>query len=206
MLATLPVEVSHMDKVATLILAAGGSVRLGRPKQLIDWGGRPLLQHVVSRGAVWPASTMTVVIGAHAEEILDRVDFGEASIVINDDWSEGMATSLRVGLDAVSRDNSIEHVIVGLGDQPGVDGEVVDRLVASRHAARAVVPKYRYTWGNPVVIDRWLWPRVMAISGDAGARTLLLTHPEWVHEVWVDGLPPADVDTEDDIVELRPRA
>lgn len=194
-----------MDEVATLLLAGGGSSRLGEPKQLIDWGGVPLLQSVLAGASAWPAASCTVVLGAHAELILDKVEFGDAVVVINEDWAEGMAASLRVGLDAISRDNDVEYALVGLGDQPGIDGDLVAQLVDSRDQARAIVPKYRFIWGNPVVIDRWLWPRVMALEGDQGAKKLLQAHPEWVHEVWVDSLPPRDIDTADDVADLRPR-
>lgn len=69
----------------------------------------------------------------------------------------------------------------------------------------AIVPKYRYSWGNPVLIDRALWPRLMSLAGDQGARRLLEAHPEWVDEVWLESLPPRDVDTAADVEELRPR-
>lgn len=191
--------------MATLVLAAGESARLGEPKQLIDWGGKSLLQTVVDRALEWPGGSCTVVLGAYAEEILEAVEFADAVVVINEDWDEGMAASLRIGLDAISRDNAVEYVTVGLGDQPGIDAGVVDQLVSLRKRARAIVPKYRYAWGNPVVIDRWLWPRIMALEGDQGAKKLLQAHPEWVHEVWVDALPPRDIDTAADIADLRPR-
>ena len=66
-----------------------------------------------------------------------------------------------------------------------------------------MVPKYRYQRGNPVVIDRSLWSRVMSLEGDQGARTLLQAHPEWVEEVWFPSSMPRDIDTEQDLAELR---
>ena len=69
----------------------------------------------------------------------------------------------------------------------------------------AIVPKYRYTRGNPVLIDRALWPRLMSLEGDEGAQRLLQAHSEWVEEVWFDSLPPRDIDTQADVEELRPR-
>ena len=89
---------------------------------------------------------------------------------------------------------------------PDSQGEVTRLLEAvSRSRAPVIIPKYRYTWGNPVVIDRSLWPRLMSLSGDEGAQRLFQAHPEWVEEVWVEQLPPRDVDTEADVAELRPR-
>jgi CTP:molybdopterin cytidylyltransferase MocA len=94
-----------------------------------------------------------------------------------------------------------------LGDQPGVVPEVVAEMIAVAHKRShpAIVPKYRYVRGNPVIIKRSLWERVMSLTGDEGARQLLKAHPEWVDEVWVDSLPPRDVDTVADVEELRPR-
>lgn len=193
--------------VAVLLLAAGGSHRLGRPKQLVDWGGQPLLSHVLAEVSAWPAERVVAVLGAAAEEVLEAVEFGDADVVINPEWEEGLASSLRVGLDALSRDARIDAAFLALGDQPGVPEDVPGRLLAEYRTQRshAVVPKYRYARGNPVLADRRLWPRLMSLVGDEGARRLLQAHPEWVTEVWLDTLPPRDVDTEADVVELRPR-
>lgn len=193
--------------VAVLLLAAGGSHRLGRPKQLVDWGGQPLLGHVLAEVSAWPAERVVAVLGAAAEEVLDAVEFGDAEVVINPEWEEGLASSLRVGLDALSRDARIDAAFLALGDQPGVPEDVPGRLLAEYRTQRshAVVPKYRYARGNPVLADRRLWPSLMSLAGDEGARRLLQAHPEWVEEVWFDSLPPRDVDTEADVAELRPR-
>lgn len=186
---------------AVLVLAAGGSRRLGRPKQLIDWGGRPLLEQVVNAVRGWPASPVAVVLGANAEEILDRVDLGEASVVINPEWEEGIAASLRVGFDWLARERSIEWAFVALGDQPRVPPEVPAALLAAAEEGGrpAIVPVYRYQRGNPVLVGRRLWPRMMSLHGDAGARALLRAHPAWVDEIRFDHPMPADVDLPTDL-------
>ncbi len=193
--------------MAALILAAGGSTRLGEPKQLVDWGGQPLLRHVLDAVEEWPVGTVAVVLGAHAEDILDRIEFGSATVILNLEWEEGLASSLRVGLDALAREPRLDAAVIGLADQPVIEPSVVPRLVEAyrRRRPKAVVPKYRYTRGNPVLVDRMLWPRLMSLTGDAGARGLLQAHPEWVEEVRFDALPPRDIDTRADFEELRPR-
>jgi molybdenum cofactor cytidylyltransferase len=186
------------------VLAAGGSRRLGCPKQLLDWGGRPLLEEVVAAVHRWPASPVVVVLGASAEEILDRVDLGGAPVVINPEWEEGIASSLRVGFDWLAREGGGEWAFVALGDQPRVPGEVPSALLAEAEESGrpAIVPVYRYQRGNPVLVGRRLWPRMMSLQGDAGAASLLQAHPAWVHEVRFDHPMPADVDLPGDIQNL----
>jgi molybdenum cofactor cytidylyltransferase len=193
--------------IAALVLAAGGSSRLGRPKQLEPWAGSTLLGHVIGQVRQLDFEQIFVVLGASSEEILDSVDLEGCTVVENPEWSEGMASSLRVGLDAVTRFSRAEAVAIFLGDQPEVDPDVVRNLVKARkgNKRRAIVPKYRYAWGNPVLVERSLWPRLMSLEGDAGAKGLLQAHPEWVHEVWFEARPPRDVDTAADIEAMRPR-
>lgn len=194
--------------IAALVLAAGGSRRLGHPKQLVDWGGRPLLEHVLEQVAAWPVDRVVVVLGDRAEEILEQVDLGEAMVVINFDWEEGIASSLRAGLAALTGERGMEAALIVLADQPEIPSGLVAELVETYRRKRpwAVVPRYRYARGNPVLIDQALWGRLMSLEGDAGAKHLLEAHPEWVEEVHVDVLPPRDVDTPADLEELRPRS
>lgn len=196
------------EGVAALVLAAGRSARLGELKQLLDWGGRPLLEHVVAGVATWPVGPVYVVLGAEADRILDEASLGDASVVINPGWEEGMASSLRVGLDALEREAQVEAAVLALGDQPSIPAEVVAGLVEEyrRERPMAVVPRYRYTRSNPALVARPLWGRLMSLTGDVGARQLLAAHPGWVREVYFDLPPPRDVDTADDVAELRPRS
>ena len=193
--------------VAAVVLAAGGSRRLGRPKQLEAWGSKTLLGHVLEGVRSYPADEIWVVLGAELETVLETVDLDGCGVVENPEWEEGLASSLRVGLDALTRLSKAEAAFIVLGDQPEVPQEVPAKLIEGLRTSRrmAIVPKYRYSWGNPVLVARELWPRLMSLTGDEGARRLLEAHPEWVEEVWVESLPPRDIDTERDIEELRPR-
>ena len=192
---------------AALLLAAGESKRLGRPKQLEPWGKTNLLGHVVGRAAEFPVDEVWVVLGHESDRIIAETELGEAGIVENPEWEEGIASSIRVGLDAVNRLSRCDRVLIMVADQPEVSVSVVEELLASHQkAGRPVtVPKYRYSWGNPVVVDRSLWPRLMSLEGDDGAMRLWKAHPEWVNEVWFSDGQPRDVDTESDVADLRPR-
>jgi molybdenum cofactor cytidylyltransferase len=193
-----------MTSTSALILAAGASRRLGKPKQLIDWLGRPLLESVVNSVREWPILETVVVIGAYEEEILEAVDFGDAIVVFNPEWDEGMASSMRVGLDVLGRDAQSERAFIVMGDQPNIPIEVPRGLIDGLEDSGrpAVVPKYRFQRSNPVLIDRFLWPRLMSLEGDAGASRLLKAHPEWVHEVRFDHPAPRDIDTQEDLDDL----
>jgi molybdenum cofactor cytidylyltransferase len=192
---------------AAIVLAAGGSRRLGRTKQLEPWGESNLLGHVVARTRQFPVDEVWVVIGHRADEILDGTDLGNAYVIENLEWEEGIASSLRVGLDALTRLSRCDQALVVIGDQPDVSVATVKELLAShaRAGKPVTIPKYRYSWGNPVVVDRSLWARLMSLEGDEGAKRLWQAHPEWVNEVWFPESAPRDVDTEADIAELKPR-
>jgi len=191
---------------AAVVLAAGASVRLGRPKQLVPWGESNLLGHVTANAAAFGVDEVWVVLGCAAEEIMAETDLGDAGIVVNPEWEEGIASSLRAGLDAVARLSRCDTAVIALGDQPDVSPATVGELLAA-HAGSGrpvTVPRYRQGWGNPAVVDRSLWERLMSLEGDEGAMRLWRAHPGWVNEVRFDGPPPGDVDTEADVDELRP--
>jgi molybdenum cofactor cytidylyltransferase len=196
-----------VSAVAAIVLAAGSSARLGRPKQLEPWGSGNLLGHVVARVRSFPIEEVWVVVGYDSERILAETDLGDAGVIENPEWEEGIASSLRVGLDALTRLSRCDRALIVIGDQPDLSVEVVKEVLESHaRAGRPVtIPKYRYSWGNPVVVDKSLWPRLMSLEGDEGARRLWQAHPEWVNEVPVSSSPPRDVDTEADVTDLRPR-
>ncbi|MDH3248943.1 MAG: nucleotidyltransferase family protein [Acidimicrobiia bacterium] len=193
--------------IAALVLAAGGSRRLGRPKQLEPWGSTTLLGHVIDLVESCPVDETWVVVGSDLDRVVNEIGSRPVGIIQNPDWETGLASSLRVGLDALTQLSKADGALVFLGDQPAVRADVVTALIEKhrRSSAMAIVPKYRYSRGNPVLIDRALWPRLMSLEGDEGAQRLLQAHSEWVEEVWFDSLPPRDIDTQADVEELRPR-
>lgn len=166
-----------------------------------------MLAHVVASTLAWPVSDVWVVLGYEAERILDEGGLPDLPVVLNPDWADGLASSLRVGLDAVSRGFKGEWCFIVMGDQPSIDPDVVETLLSHAQVARApvVAPRYRYTWSNPMLVGRRVWPKLMNLTGDHGALGMLKAHPDWVEEVWFDRLPPRDVDTAADFEELAPR-
>lgn len=190
--------------VTGIVLAAGTSSRLGRPKQLLSLGGKPVLQHVVETLQAAPVNEIIVVLGHRADEILPAVPVtGRVRVAINDQYSAGQSTSFRAGLRAAS-DRS-QAALILLGDQPGVRASVMKRVIEAwrEGIAAAVQAAYEGTPGHPVLFDRSLWPKLERAEGDEGARGVLAAHPEWRTLVEVGGSPPLDIDTEEDYARIR---
>ena len=187
-------------RVLGVVLAAGGSTRMGRPKQLAELDGRPLLAHVLAAVDAAPVDRVVVALGGAADAVLEQVDLGRAEPLVVDGWAAGMGHVLASTLAKAGDD--WEAVVVLLGDQPLVPGGAVARVVeAWRSGAGPVVTAtYGGRPGHPRLFDRGLLPHLLRLSGDAGARDLVATHPEWVHRVEVGDLgSDADVDVEADL-------
>ena len=186
-------------QVAAVVLAAGASQRMGQPKQLLPWGEKTMLQQVVDTLLVTPVSEIIVVLGYRAEDIAPTLQDRPVHIVVNQDWPQGLSTSVRTGLQALHK--PWDAVLFALADQPNIPSEVITALIEEYQRKRAllVVPTYQGQRGNPVIFDRSLLPELLAIQGDQGGRQLLARHREKTAEVVVD--TPAvitDIDTPDD--------
>jgi molybdenum cofactor cytidylyltransferase len=160
------------DAPAGLILAAGAGRRFGGTKQLADLHGRPLLEYAIENMlAVSDLDPVIVVLGHAASSILERVDLGEAEVVIAEEWERGQASSLRRGVAALW---DADSVVVTLGDQPFITPALIsgalEQLVDGYDAVRAV---YGGKPGHPVVFNRAVMDAVGSIEGDVGARDLL---------------------------------
>ena len=186
--------------VLGVVLAAGGSTRMGRPKQLAELDGRPLLAHVLAAAADAPLDRVMVALGGAATEVLDRVELGPAEPLVVGGWAAGMGHVLATTLAQATGD--WRAVVVLLGDQPLVTGRAVTRLVEAWRAGAGPVVTATYGGrpGNPKLFDRRLLPDLLGLAGDTGARDLVAAHPEWVHRVEVGDLASdADIDVEADL-------
>lgn len=192
-------------KVAALVLATDPGSGFNGSKYLSPFRGATLIEHVVAEVHQWPVDLVIVVLGPDAEEILERTDLGDAMIVIDLEWGEGEAASLRVGIDTLYRLDEYDTLVFIHADQPGSRGEEVLRLLEkhSESHRQAVVPKYRYATGHPVVLSDMLWSRLVSMEGTAGVDQALQAHPDWVDEVWFDRLPTKRAITPDDLVDLQ---
>lgn len=187
-------------RVAGVVLAAGSSRRLGRPKQLVALRGRPLLQHAIDAAAAAGLDEVVVVVGHDADRVIAAVDLPPvARTVLNPLHATGQASSLRAGIAALG--DASDRAVIILGDQPTIDAAVIAAVAQGPGPIRRA--RYRGDRpGHPVAFDRVLWPDLLAIQGDRGARDLIATRPALVHDVPVDAEVPADVDTEADLRQL----
>jgi molybdenum cofactor cytidylyltransferase len=186
--------------VLGVVLAAGGSTRMGRPKQLAELDGRPLLAHVLAAVDDAPVDRVVVALGGAADAVLDRVELGRAEPLVVEGWAAGMGHVLASALARAGGD--WEALVVLLGDQPLVPGPAVARLVDAWRAGAGpmVTATYDGRPGHPKLFDRRLLPDLLRLTGDTGARDLLAAHPDRVHRVEVGDLgSDADIDVEADL-------
>jgi len=182
--------------VTGLVLGAGGSRRLGSPKQVLPYGGGTLLGHVVGVARACRFDQLLVAIGGAAAEVRERVDLAGAEVVVNDDYAEGCASSIAAALGAV--DPRCDVLVLMLGDQPGVDAGTVVALLEGRAGADLAVCRYDDGRGHPIAVGRAAFGDLASLHGDKGVWRLLDAGGDAVAEVRVPGPVPIDVDTRED--------
>ena len=181
------------DFVAGLVLAAGGSRRLGRPKQLLPYRGATLLDHTVSTARACGFDQLVVALGGGSGEVRARVDLAGADVVVNDGYGEGCSSSIAVAMGAL--DPAASVLVLLLGDQPGVAPETVRALLAARGDAPLAVCRYDDGRGHPFAFDRSRFADLRALHGDKAVWKLLDRRANEVVEVPIPGRVPLDVDT-----------
>jgi CTP:molybdopterin cytidylyltransferase MocA len=183
--------------IAGIVLAAGGSTRMGRPKMLLPAGGGTLLSAAVAPLLEAGLDRVVVVLGDRAEEIRRNAALPadpRLVIVVCADWAAGMASSLKRGLKACA---DADAVLIALGDQPGITAERVRMVTAAFAPGRdLVVPVHRGIPAHPVLFGRSLFSELEALSGDVGAREVVRRHEGEAVWIEVEALP--DIDTEED--------
>jgi molybdenum cofactor cytidylyltransferase len=190
--------------IAAIIVAAGASSRLGQPKQLVMVDGQPLLQRTVRCAREAGAEPVFVVLGAYSDVIEKAIDFGTAKIVMNHDWEEGLASSIRAGVTAVNARTEAAGVLLMTCDQPRVMATHLRKMIKvfdTRLQTAMIASVYGGTRGVPVLFPRVLFPDLLALRGDKGARGLLATASLPVVEVQFEG-GEVDIDRPEDLMEL----
>lgn len=196
-------------RVAGVILAAGRSTRMGRPKTTLMYEGKTLLDHAIDNALA--ARLEEVIVVARPEDAqATRRSLGERSdrvVIVSDEASrDGLGASLRIGLAALS--DEVDAAAILLADQPGVDAALIDRVIAvaveaPESATRPVfLDGSLRTPGHPVVLRRRLFAAADSLRSDAGARALFADDPSAVHELEIEAKAPPDVDSPRDYQHL----
>jgi molybdenum cofactor cytidylyltransferase len=185
-------------------LAAGSSSRLGRPKQLLPYHGDSLIAHAADTAIESDAAPVVVVLGDNANIISKELDEKKLHITYNDQWQEGMASSLRCGISTVLQiAPECDAVILMVCDQPFVDGELLNSLIRSQRNSgkRIVACQYGDTLGVPALFHRSLFDEIRQVQGDHGAKKIIREHQdELITLPFEKGA--IDIDTESDYQSL----
>jgi molybdenum cofactor cytidylyltransferase len=216
----------NSSTVGLIILAAGASTRMGTPKQLLTYRGRSFIRHI-TESAICASQRSTersrrsqrfaiasvcqpiaVVLGANAEQIKPEISQLPVQIVENQQWAEGMSTSIRVGLEALLAMNpNLEAVAIALCDQPFVSSQILDRIVEAYHftGKPIIASEYAGTLGVPVLFSHTLFSEIMALKSNEGAKQLIKRH---IHEVFSIPFPEGsiDIDTPNDYEQFQSRS
>jgi molybdenum cofactor cytidylyltransferase len=184
------------NRVAAVVLAAGGSSRFGSPKQLLSWKGQTLLEYIVDTVLASSVQETVVVLGHEAERIGDLLRDRPLRIVVNEEWESGQSSSVRVGIETLPE--GCDACLFVLADQPNVTTELIDAVVTRYRQTLApiVAPVHRDRRGNPVLFDQGLFSELLKMRGDEGGRQVIQRHQQEVEAVEVGYQRPfLDIDT-----------
>jgi molybdenum cofactor cytidylyltransferase len=189
--------------IAAVVLAAGLSRRMGQAKLLMKVSGKAIIRYVVESVLAGGVDSVWVVTGPDVEPIEAALNGLEVQIAVNLAPEEGQAGSVRAGIAALPP--SVEAVLIALGDQPLLAPSIIPALLAARRASPKLIvaPRYRDGQGNPVLFKREMFPELLRLTGDQGARPIIQTEPARVEWVDLDLPMPPDVDTPDDYEKIR---
>lgn len=194
-----------VNSCGIIILAAGASTRLGKPKQLLQYKGRSLLGHAVKEALNSNADAVVVMLGNNAEQFRKEMDEKKVHVIVNEAWEEGMASSVRSGLDTLLHYKPyIDAVIFMVCDQPHISFTVLNKLISTQQKTtkQIVTCDYGDSFGPPALFHKKYFPELMTLTGDAGARKIIQQH---INDVATVLFPEGkiDIDTMDDYEALK---
>jgi len=195
----------HSKTIGVVIVAAGGSSRLGQPKQLLRFLGKSLVHDIVVAACQAGCSPVIVVIGTDSEKITGELRSTSAVIVENGNWQRGIGSSIRAGVQGlIDYAPEIDAVVLLVCDQPFVNANTIRNLIKLREETKRTIVASRYadTVGVPALFDRSLFGELLSLGNEAGAKSIILRNRERVAEVkFPEG--EIDIDTREDWEELN---
>lgn len=187
-----------------LILAAGQSKRLGQPKQLLKFEGKTFINRLIDIVKEAGDFSVTLVLGSNAQKIKDQLTDSNLTVVVNEDWEEGMASSIKVGLESILQENSaIDGVMILVCDQPFITKESIQHLLKLQQSTMQPVAACYYTGvlGTPALFHKEIFPELFALNGDTGAKKIISKKAEEVAKLHFEkGI--LDIDTQEDYQNL----
>lgn len=193
-----------INEIAIIILAAGSSSRLGKPKQLLNYQGQNLLNHAIETATVSNAGSVIVVLGSNATEIEKQIHTDNVYIVFNENYEEGMASSIRCGLEASQKlPTPVNAIILMLCDQPFVNTSLLNDIIKThKDTDKAIVScSYVNTFGPPTLFHKSIFNELLELKGDIGARKIIHDHINDTATIPFE-VGEVDIDTEADFQKL----
>lgn len=194
----------NIEHCGIIILAAGESKRLGNPKQLLSFDGNTLLARVANTASKTNLSPVIAVLGANAEMIMTTLNNPGIHVVKNDNWMEGMASSIRIGLTSMLElSPQIDGIMMLVCDQPYLHQDVIKALIDAQHHSSLPIAAASYggKLGTPALFHKRIFTDLMSLSGDMGARKILERNRELVVAVDFE-MGAVDIDTQEDYERL----
>lgn len=189
--------------VAAIVLAAGMSRRMGTPKQLLRIAGKTVLEHTLRNVRESEVDEIVLVLGFAADAVEKEISTESIKVVRNDGYEQGMGTSLRTGLAAV--DPEVKAALIVLADQPFVQPSTLNQLIEYHGSTwpQIVIPTFRGFRGNPVLLDRSIFPELRELGGDVGCKAIFGSHTENIRKLAVEDTGILlDIDNRDDFAKL----
>ena len=194
-----------MNSCGIVILAGGASTRLGQPKQLLRYHGKTLLDHSLDEAINAKVDAVVIVLGKNADLFKDEINKEKVSVVVNKDWIEGMASSVRLGLDALLNSKPyIDAAIFMVCDQPHISSSILNTLITTQQKTtkQIVTCNYGESIGPPALFHKKYFRQLMELKGDIGARNII---QENMNDVATVLFPEGkiDIDTKEDYEALK---
>jgi len=193
-------ESNAVKSCAAIILAAGQSSRLGKPKQLLKYQGKTLLQHAIHTAKQSKVQSVIVVLGSNSDLVSNDIDSSGIHLVINNDWQSGIASAICCGIQSLRRlDSNVDAVILMVCDQPFVSPDILHSLVQKQKETGKLIIASQYddTIGTPALFHKELFMELIALEGDSGAKKIMMQHSNLLATI---SFPKGsiDIDTIDD--------